>query len=157
MTEWIADAFLAAVIVGIASFTGIGALVFGGVAACMTVAGMYFSDMDGYAVLNFYFLMPAVFVVFPLQIEMGYYTNQIGGIPLNDWYYMPLFSTMPVYSPHICPWPWPLNDPPVSLLAYDDSTSSFFEGAPFYIDGYYVGTSSSIINIFCSNMLYGLR
>jgi hypothetical protein len=40
------------------------------------------------------------------------------------------------------------GDPPLLMLSYDDSTDTYFDGIPYYIDSNYAGTTSSIVDLY---------
>jgi hypothetical protein len=149
--EWDTDIMAAsyiAIACGFSVVGELGAVLFGVVAAIMGAQeSVFVADMGGTDVIITYFEFVTVLGWLPLQVEMGFFTNQLLHQPLGDWYYYPQWSSMPLYYPHTCLWPWPLNDPPLTVLAYADSSSEFFEGVPVYIDSYFVGTTSSTIDL----------
>jgi hypothetical protein len=111
----------------------------------MYQADQYVSDMGGYPVITFYTEL-ATCLNAPLVWEMGFYTNQVWGNNQGDWYFWPTLGYFPYFWPHTCQWPNPFPDPPLTILAYDESSNTFFEGVPFYAEGNHIGDSSSTID-----------
>jgi hypothetical protein len=134
------------------------AFVIGAMAALEWDAGNYMSDMGGNDVMNIYCVAVSVFSVVG-QVELGFFTDKVwdlwsgwnwlgdGDGDEGDWYWIPFISTFGIPLWHQCPWPSPYPDPPLVMLSYDESSSTYFEGVPFYIDNTYVGTTSSTIDL----------
>jgi hypothetical protein len=108
-------------------------------------AGNYVSDMGGYPVVTFYTEL-ATCLNAPLVYEMGFYTNRVDGNYLGDWEYWPTLGYFPYFAPHTGLWPFLFPDPPLIILAYDESSSTYFEGVPIYIDSTYVGITSATLD-----------
>jgi hypothetical protein len=115
---------------------------------------LYVSDMadiGGYITMQYWeFVM--IDGILPWYAEAGYYTDKtLTQGNLGDWYFMPLWDTSISQAnihPHIDEFPTNFaDDPPLSVLAYDDSSSTFFDGVPFYINSYYFGITSSTVDL----------
>ena len=91
--------------------------------------------------------------IIPSFVETGYRTDRMytinGWEYFDQWYYVPLWPNGD-YS-HWHPGPFPIgyfdSDPPVSVYSCNDATSTLFECAPFYLDSYYAGVTSSTVDL----------
>ncbi len=69
----------------------------------------------------------------PVYGEAGFYTDTYLYVPLGNWYYIPLVPIPLAF--HTTMWPiFSAPDPPLTALAYDESSSSYVSGLPLTIN-----------------------
>jgi hypothetical protein len=83
----------------------------------------------------------------PYYGEIGYYTDRYWGVPLGDWYYIPLIQPSLLW--HTCIWPnLPgLPDPPLTVLCYDESSSTYVSGVQLTLNGTWNQPSGSTVDV----------
>jgi hypothetical protein len=115
---------------------------------------LYTSSMDGLLVLYIKFVSLRWTGAFLWQqhkltlfAEIGFYTDQYEWEPLGNWYYYPLFNSLlflPNNDPYTCDWSF-APDPYVTFQGYDESTSTYVDGVPIYINGTVAGVTCSTL------------
>ena len=84
----------------------------------------------------------------PCYGEIGYFTDLVWGIPLGDWYYIPLMPTN--FQWHTCIWPpnlGPVPDPPLTVLGYDESRQFLHCEYSAHLKWHLVAISGSTVNV----------
>ena len=114
---------------------------------------LYTSSMDG--IIVFYIKIvslrfPTVITweqhELPFYAELGFRTDQYEFQSLGNWYYYPQVKSLFFLAndPYISDWP-PVPDPYLTFLCYDESTSTYVDGVPLYINDTLVGVTGSTL------------